>query len=66
MRRTGYHYKTIKKYLKIQDFNESHYSIRDSTSLLDPLKPIIDESLKNDLDIPREQQTTVVQENIEF
>ena len=49
MRRTGYHYKTIKKYLEMQDFNESHYSARDSTSLLDPLKPIIDEWLKNDL-----------------
>lgn len=42
MRRTGYYYETVRKYLDMEDFNEPMYPLRDSTSLLDPLKSVID------------------------
>ena len=42
MRRTGYHYETVKKYLDLEDFNESHYPPKELPSLLDQLKPVID------------------------
>lgn len=49
MRRTGYHYETVKKYLEMDDFNEPSYQAKDSSSLLDPLKPVIDQWLQEDL-----------------
>lgn len=58
MRRTGYHYETVRKYLDMDDFNKIHYPIKDVTSLLDPLKPIIDEWLEEDLKAPRKQRHT--------
>lgn len=58
MRRTGYHYETIKKYLEKVDFNEIPKPPKESPSLLDPLKPIIDEWLLEDLKAPRKQRHT--------
>ena len=58
MRRTGYHYETVRKYLDMEDFNEPVYQPKASVSLLDPLKPIIDEWLLNDLKAPRKQRHT--------
>jgi len=58
MRRTGYHYETIKKYLDLNDFNESTRAPRDSSSLLDPLKPVVDQWLADDLKAPRKQRHT--------
>jgi len=58
MRRTGYHYETVKKYLDLEDFNESHHPPKELPSLLDPLKPVIDEWLKADLKAPRKQRHT--------
>lgn len=49
MRRTGYHYETVKKYL---DMVFTHHS------LLDPLKPVIDQWLLGDLKAPRKQRHT--------
>ena len=49
MRRTGYHYETVKKYLDMEDFNEPLHPPKDSTSLLDPLKTVIDQWLLDDL-----------------
>ena len=46
MRRTGYHYETVKKYLNMEDFNEPLHPPREVPSLLDPLKPIIDSWLE--------------------
>lgn len=48
MRRTGYHYETVRKYLDMEDFNEPMYPPKESVSLLDPLKPIIDQWLLDD------------------
>lgn len=58
MRRTGYHYETIRKYLDMEDFNEPLYTPKDSSSLLDPLKPVIDGWLLDDLKAPRKQRHT--------
>ena len=58
MRRTGYHYETVRKYLDMEDFNESLHPSKDSTSLLNPLKPIIDQWLTEDLKAPRKQRHT--------
>ena len=49
MRRTGYHYETVRKYLDMEDFNEPLYPPRKTTSLLYPLKPVIDSWLQEDL-----------------
>jgi transposase len=58
MRRTGYHYETVRKYLDMEDFNEPMYPPKESVSLLDPLKPIIDQWLLDDLKAPRKQRHT--------
>ncbi len=58
MRRSGYHYETVKKYLDMEDFNKPHYPSKELPSLLDPLKPVIDEWLKDDLKAPRKQRHT--------
>ena len=58
MRRSGYHYETVKKYLDMEDFNDPPSLPRDVPSLLDPLKPVIDEWLKQDLYAPRKQRHT--------
>lgn len=58
MRRTGYHYETVKKYLNMEDFNEPLHPPREVPSLLDPLKPIIDSWLEEDLAAPRKQRHT--------
>ena len=58
MRRTGYHYETVRKYLDMEDFNEPLYPPRKATSLLDPLKPVIDSWLQEDLKAPRKQRHT--------
>lgn len=58
MRRTGYHYETIRKYLDMEDFNKPLYTPKDSSSLLDPLKPVIDQWLLDDLKAPRKQRHT--------
>lgn len=58
MRRTGYHYETVRKYLDMEDFNEPMYPPKESSSLLDPLKPVIDQWLTDDLKAPRKQRHT--------
>lgn len=58
MRRSGYHYETVKKYLDMEDFNDSPKPPKELPSLLDPLKPIIDKWLEDDLKAPRKQRHT--------
>lgn len=58
MRRTGYHYETVRKYLDMDDFNEPYHAAKEVPSLLDPLKPVIDEWLEEDLKAPRKQRHT--------
>jgi len=58
MKRTGYHYKTIRKYIDMKDFNDHIDLERKRTSLLDPLKSVIDKWLTDDLNAPRKQRHT--------
>ena len=58
MRRSGYHYETVKKYLDMEDFNNPPLPPKEVPSLLDPLKPIIDEWLESDQKAPRKQRHT--------
>lgn len=57
-RRTGYHMNTIKKYVEMEDFNQLAKKRKNNPSKLDPLKPIIDEWLKEDLNVPRKYRHT--------
>lgn len=59
-RRTGYHIDTIKKYIDKVDFSESPKVKNARPSKLDPLKPVIDEWLTEDLKVPRKQHHTAV------
>lgn len=58
MRRSGYHYETVKKYLDMEDFNSPPLLPKEVPSLLDPLKPVIDKWLEGDLKAPRKQRHT--------
>lgn len=58
MRRSGYHYETVKKYLDTEDFNDPPKLPKELPSLLDPLKPVIDKWLEDDLKAPRKQRHT--------
>ena len=58
MRRSGYHYETIKKYLDMEDFNDLPVPPKEVPSLLDPLKPVIDQWLEADIKAPRKQRHT--------
>lgn len=57
-RRTGYHMDTIKKYLEMDDFNQLKKKRKNKQSKLDPLKPIIDQWLEHDLELPRKYHHT--------
>ena len=58
IRRTGYHYETVRKYLDMEDFNKAPKAPKEISSMLDPLKPTIDSWLENDLHVPRKQRHT--------
>lgn len=60
VRRTGYHFNTVKKYVDCEDLNLEIKPRKQKPSRLDPLKPIIDEWLEKDLRIPRKQRHTGV------
>lgn len=57
-RRTGHHFSTIKKYIGRDNWNETVKPRKQRDSKLDPLKPIINEWLENDLKMPRKQRHT--------
>ena len=57
-RRTGHHFNTVKKYVDQTDFNEEKPHETVYPSGLDPLKPIIDRWLEDDLKAPRKQRHT--------
>lgn len=57
-RRTGYHMDTIKKYVEMDDFNQLKKKRKNKESKLDPLKPIIDQWLEDDLELPRKYHHT--------
>lgn len=57
-KKTGHHFNTVKKYVDCESWNEEIKPRKERESKLDPLKPIIDEWLKNDLKMPRKQRHT--------
>ena len=57
-RKTGHHFDTVKKYVDCDNWNEEVEPRKEQVSKLDPLKPIIDAWLKNDLLMPRKQRHT--------
>lgn len=59
-RKTGYHFNTVKKYVDAEDWNRELKEKNPRASKLDPLKPVIDEWLKNDQSAPRKQRHTNV------
>lgn len=58
MKRTGYHYETVSKYLDMEDFNLPIYRTDKKPSRLDPLKPVIDQWFEDDMKAPRKQRHT--------
>jgi len=57
-RRSGHHFDTVKKYVDREDWNESYRPRKERGSLLDPLKPVIDEWLEEDLKRQRKYRRT--------
>ncbi|MEA4872825.1 MAG: hypothetical protein VB076_08455 [Synergistaceae bacterium] len=49
MKRTGYHYKIVSKYLDMEEFNLPIYRTDKKASRLDPLKPAMDQWLEDDI-----------------
>ncbi len=57
-KRSGHHFNTVKKYVDRENWNESYKARKERKSLLDPLKPVIDEWLKEDLKRSRKYRRT--------
>ena len=57
-KQTGHHFDTVKKYVDREDWNEEVKPRKTRESKLDPLKPIIDRWLREDLKMPRKQRHT--------
>jgi len=56
--RSGHHFNTVKKYVDRDDWNNAYKPRKERISLLDPLKPIIDEWLGEDLKRNRKYRRT--------
>lgn len=59
-RRTGFNFRTVKKYVDMDNWNLEIKNPQPRISDLDLVKPIIDEWLENDLKVPRKQRHTAV------
>ena len=57
-KRTGYHFNTVKKYVDKEDWNKEYKPRKQRESLLDPLKPQIDEWIQEDLKRSRKNRRT--------
>ena len=55
---TGHHFNTVKKYVDREDWNKEHKPRAERPSLLDPLKPVIDEWLIEDMKRSRKYRRT--------
>ncbi len=55
---TGHHFNTVKKYVDREDWNEAYNPRKERESRLDPLKPILDEWIKEDLKRRRKDRRT--------
>jgi transposase len=57
-RRSKRHFNTVKKYVDKEDWNEGYKPRKERVSLLEPLKPVIDEWIKEDLKRSRKYRRT--------
>jgi len=57
-KKTGHHINTVKKYVDMADWNEGYKARKEYPSRLDPLKPVIDEWLKEDMKRKRKYRRT--------
>ena len=55
---TGHHFNTVKKYVDKEDWNEGYKPRKQRISPLDPLKPVIDEWITEDLKRKRKHRRT--------
>jgi len=55
---TGHHFNTVKKYVDKEDWNEGYKPRKQRVSPLDPLKPVIDEWITEDLKRKRKHRRT--------
>ena len=55
---TGYHFNTVKKYADREDWNKEYRARKPRVSGLDPLKPIIDDWIKEDIKRKRKHRRT--------
>lgn len=55
---TGHHFKTVKKYVDKEDWNEEYKPRKERGSQLDPLKPTLDEWISEDLKRRRKDRRT--------
>ena len=56
--RTGHHFNTVKKYVDKEDWNKEYAPRKERSSLLAPLKPILDEWIQDDLKRRRKDRRT--------
>ena len=56
--RTGHNFRTVKKYVDKENWNAEYMPRKQRTSLLDPLKPVIDEWLQEDIKKRRKDRRT--------
>src|ERR1035437_5785093 len=59
-RRTGFNFRTVKKYVNMDDWNLELENHKPRISDLDLVKPIIDGWLESDMKAPRKQRHTAV------
>jgi len=57
-KRSGRHFDTVKKYVDQEDWNESYKPRKKRASLLEPLEPVIDEWIREDLKRSRKYRRT--------
>ena len=57
-KKTGHHFNTVKKYVDKEDWNAEYKARKTHTSRLDPLKPVIDEWIREDLKRNRKYRRT--------
>ena len=56
--RSGHHFNTVKKYVDREDWNQEYKARRERVSLLEPLKPTIDDWIREDLKRSRKNRRT--------
>ena len=57
-KRSGHHFNTVKKYVDKEEWNEEYKARKERVSVLEPLKPVIDEWIKEDLKRSRKYRRT--------